>query len=413
MGAKTVGNNIFTLEILRAKHGDCLMLHYGTTDEPALALIDGGPSGVYASFLKPRLHALRLERGLPPEQSLPIDLCMLSHIDDDHVLGLRDLTRELVQAREDNKAELVHILDLWHNAFDDITKNDSTEIAAAVADRFGPAALDGELPDDPGMNPSVMMVLASVNNGRQLRDNAVKLGIDRNVDTDGEMIVATDHSEPLDMGSGLTFTIIGPMLPEIEALQADHAKWVAEHPDEVATSKEFLASFDDDSVSNLSSIVVLAESGGKTILLTGDARGDKILEGMEFVGAVAPGDSIHVDVLKCPHHGSIRNLDTVFFERISADHYVFSASGKFGNPDRETLEMLAEVRGDDDYRVHLTYPVVEIDANHRKDWESHNDTPWDAETQSLAAFLRSNPAFEERLVIAGEDELHLIDLAGE
>jgi hypothetical protein len=410
-----MGDNVFTLEILRAKYGDCLLLHYGTTDEPALALIDGGPSGVYTSFLKPRLRALRLERGLPPEQSLPIDLCMLSHIDDDHVLGLRDLTKELVEAREDNKAEMVQILDLWHNAFDDIAKNDAKEIAAAVADRFGPASLDGgELPDDPEFNTGAMMVLASVNNGRKLRDNAIKLGIDRNVDTGGEMVVATDHNDPLDMGSGLTFTVVGPMLAEIEALQAEHAKWVEENPEEVAKSKEFLASFDDDTVPNLSSIVVLAESNDRTILFTGDARGDKILEGMELVGVIEPGGTIHVDVLKCPHHGSIRNVDTVFFERISADHYVFSANGKFGNPDRETLEMLAQVRGDVDYHVHLTYPIADIDAGAKKDFESkHHGEQWDAETQGLAAFLAANPQFEERIVIVGENELHLIELAGQ
>ena len=68
--------------------GDCLLLHYGTSDEPALALIDGGPGGVYKPFLKPRLEALRDERGLSEAQSLPVDLCMLSHIDDDHVVGL-------------------------------------------------------------------------------------------------------------------------------------------------------------------------------------------------------------------------------------------------------------------------------------------------------------------------------------
>jgi len=410
-----MGDNVFTLEILRAKYGDCLMLHYGTTDEPALALVDGGPSGVYTSFLKPRLQALRLERGLPPEQSLPIDLCMLSHIDDDHVLGLRDLTKELVQARKDQKAEIVQILDLWHNAFDDIATIDGKAITAAVADRFGPASIDGgELPDDPEFNTGAMMVLASVNNGRKLRDNAIKLGIDRNVDTGGEMVVATDHDDPLDMGSGLTFTVIGPMLAEIEALQAEHAKWVDENPEEVAKSKEFLASFDDDSVPNLSSIVVLAESNGRTILFTGDARGDKILEGMELVGVIEPGGTIHVDVLKCPHHGSIRNVETVFFERISADHYVFSANGKFGNPDRETLEMLAQVRGDDDYRVHLTYPIADIDAGAKRDFESkHQGQQWDAETQGLAAFLAANPQFEERLVIVGENELHLIELAGQ
>ena len=410
-----MGNNVFTLEILRAKYGDCLLLHYGTADEPALALIDGGPAGVYKEFLKPRLEALRTERGIEASQSLPIDLCMLSHIDDDHVLGLRDLTNELVQAHEDHKLEFVQILDLWHNAFDDITNNDSAEIAAAVADQFGPASLDGDpLPDDLGDAQSAMMVLASVNNGRRLRDNAIKLGIERNLDTGGEMVVATDKSEPLDMGGGVTFTVIGPMLPEIKALQAEHDAWVKANPDKVRESKKFLASFDDTTAPNLSSIVVLAESGGKKILFTGDARGDKILEGMELVGVVKKGKKIHVDVLKCPHHGSIRNVDTVFFERITADHYVFSANGKFGNPDRETLEMLAEVRGTDDYRVHLTYPVTDIDALAKQDFEGKKgDKKWNAKTQSLASLFAANPELEKRLVIAGEDELHLIELAAE
>ena len=50
-----------------------------------------------------------------------------------------------------------------------------------------------------------------------------------------------------------------------------------------------LAAFVDKSVPNLSSIVVLAELGGKSMLLTGDARGDKILEGMELAGLLETG----------------------------------------------------------------------------------------------------------------------------
>ena len=59
---------------------------------------------------------------------------------------------------------------------------------------------------------------------------------------------------------------------------------------------------------------------------------------------------MHVDVLKVPHHGSSNNLDDDFFERIIADHYVFSGDGEHGNPERETLEMLFKARGDD--RLH-------------------------------------------------------------
>ncbi|WP_199177976.1 hypothetical protein [Mycobacterium hubeiense] len=400
---------MFSLEVLRARKGDCLLLHYGTADEPALALIDGGPGGVYKPFLRPRLLALRTERGLADDEPLPVDLCMLSHIDDDHVVGLLGLTKELVAAKDDNKPRLVSILDLWHNSFDDIVANDAEELAGAVEARFGPASLTGDLPA--GVNVDSVMVLASIPKGRQLRNDAIKLGIERNLETDGELIAASDVSQPMEMGGGLTFTVVGPMLPEIEELQADHAEWVKTHPDEVRASAEGLASYDDESVPNLASIVVLAEADGKSILFTGDARGDKILAGLELVGLVEPGGALHVDVLKCPHHGSINNVDRDFFERITADHYVFSGNGEHGNPDRETLELLADVRDGDDYRIHLTYPAAEMDVERKKHWERHHDEPWSAPSQGLVAFFADHPDLTVDIVEDGVP--HIIDLAGQ
>ena len=88
-----MATNIFKLEVLRARHGDCLLLHYGTKTKPGLALIDGGPPKVYKPFLRPRLEELRAERGLDEADPLMIDLMMLSHIDEDHVAGLLELTK--------------------------------------------------------------------------------------------------------------------------------------------------------------------------------------------------------------------------------------------------------------------------------------------------------------------------------
>lgn len=126
-------------------------------------------------------------------------------------------------------------------------------------------------------------------------------------------------------------------------------------------------------MANLSSIVVLARSGGREMLLTGDARGDKILTGMEQVGLLQPGGTRHVDLLKVPHHGSDRNMATSFFQRITADHYVFSGDGEHGNPERETFRMLLEARGDAAFTVHLTDPVDEIDAERKA--EAKQDRP--------------------------------------
>ena len=52
---------------------------------------------------------------------------------------------------------------------------------------------------------------------------------------------------------------------------------------------EVLSAYVDKSVPNLSSIVLLAEAEARSILLTGDARGDKILEGLELVGLMEEG----------------------------------------------------------------------------------------------------------------------------
>ena len=50
---------VFSLDVLRAHKGDCLILHCGTKSDPRLILIDGGPADVYQPHLRPRLEQIR------------------------------------------------------------------------------------------------------------------------------------------------------------------------------------------------------------------------------------------------------------------------------------------------------------------------------------------------------------------
>jgi len=94
---------------------------------------------------------------------------------------------------------------------------------------------------------------------------------------------------------------------------------------------------------------VLFRSGAHTLLLTGDARSDEIVAGLEAEGLLDGAEPVTVDVLKLPHHGSSRNVDPTFFTRVRARNYVISANGRDGNPENETLAMLCDSRlGDDD-----------------------------------------------------------------
>src|SRR5215204_2070898 len=104
----------FTLDVRRARKGDCLILHYGTKKQPGLGLIDGGPSGVYKPHLKPRLAEIREARGLDAEATLPVDFLMVSHIDDDHINGVLELTKELLEAKHSQAPLPLKINGVWH-----------------------------------------------------------------------------------------------------------------------------------------------------------------------------------------------------------------------------------------------------------------------------------------------------------
>jgi hypothetical protein len=134
---------------------------------------------------------------------------------------------------------------------------------------------------------------------------------------------------------------------------------------------------------------------------------------------------MHVDILKMPHHGSDRNLDPIFFQRISADHYVFSGNGEHGNPERETLQMLLDENGDKELTIHLTYPIDEIDVKREEDWEKEQEKEknrkkknpevrvrenWSPKKHSLEAFFTDHKDFAKKVSIVEEGQPHVINL---
>ena len=116
---------------------------------------------------------------------------------------------------------------------------------------------------------------------------------------------------------------------------------------------------------NLSSITVLATFKKKTMLLTGDARGDYVLAGLRRAKLLKNG-KIHVNLLKIPHHGSDNNVDTDFFRSITADHYVVSGDGEHGNPEVSTFQMISDARGQDEFTIYLTHGKLPEDPKPNK-----------------------------------------------
>ncbi len=351
---------IFSLEALQAFHGDALLVHAGTAAAPVLLLVDGGPSHTWETSLQPRLEELRAERS--GDGALQIDLVMVSHIDSDHVAGVVDFAGDLVTEQQDSKPLRYEVGTLWHNSFDDVLGDAADDLRAAAVEVLSVPVAD-RVADE--IRAAGLAVVASVAEGRELRDRAETLGWSVNEPFDGPVVLPKEGVRTITLGP-LKLTVVCPHAAQLEKLHAAWEEWLKEHPAAAAAGPAAAQPTRDNSPYNLSSIVVLAECKGKRMLLTGDARDDHVLAGLDETGIAEDGKT-HVDILKLPHHGSIRNLRAEFFERISADHYVISADGRHGNPETATLELIAASRSDDDFALHLTNRVGRSDLKRRLD----------------------------------------------
>jgi len=317
---------LFSLEALKAEHGDCLLLHWGTASAPRRMLIDGGPAGVYEDTLRPRLMQLRRRGPVDRRGRLVLDAGVVSHAHPDHIGGVLELFRELRRDREQRRDARFRVRRLWHNGWADVVAGDVTVLANAAS-------------------PTVRAVSRSLARSNELAQIGRVLGLTLNRVFGGGVIQVGDAAR---LPGGLSVTVVGPEGEQITALRE---LW-AESMRARAVAK--LAAFLDESVLNLASIALVVARGRNRVLLTGDARGDHIVRGLRDAG-VLTGTTARFDVLKIPHHGSDRNVTVDFFRQLPADHYIASGNGKHGNPEIETLRMLAEARGAAPYTVHFTY----------------------------------------------------------
>jgi hypothetical protein len=318
------------LHLVQAEHGDCLILEHGTSSNPRYILIDGGPATIYQEHLRRKL----LEMGAAGGR---LDLAILSHVDDDHIVGLLDLMAELRRQRDRGEAETIGIEALWHNTF-------SQTLGGDVEGRFKALMQDALTPRG-GMTFS-NRAERSIGQGDELTHFADELHIPINLGFTPQRLVCVDEApDPIPLGD-LSLRVVGPTRKNMENLRKTWLKWLAAQEKRIRVRDPLRAAQAareaDTSIPNLSSIMLLAEAEGQTILLTGDGRWDDLLQGLAQASLLGPDGKLHVNVLKLPHHGSQRNVTRKFFDTVTADRYVICANGKDDNPDLTTLKWMVE-----------------------------------------------------------------------
>ncbi len=313
---------MFVFEALDAGDGDSLLLCFGSENHPRYVVIDAGRKPIWSSALKPRLA----EIGGPT-----IELLAVSHVDADHVAGVVAMLDDI--KRGDCSFT---IQQLWHNSFD--ADRRTNELAGI----------------DPGG-------VASVAEGMKVRALALELGIPVNPEgdfPDGFVLRYANKVPRVPIGDKkepLTMVVLSPTYEDLQKLQKEWDKEKRSKPRRDRGGGAGLGG--PVTAINLSSIALLAEHGGRRVLLSGDAEADQVVEGLRAAGLFV-NDKCELDVLKVPHHGSSCNVVKGFFAMLPAAHYVFSANGSDNNPDIETLDLLWSERGEQrrQWQLWLTFP---------------------------------------------------------
>jgi hypothetical protein len=318
---------MFKLRVVQAEFGDCLILEFGVAGDPHYVLIDGGPEEIYARHLRTELRRIG-------ENGRGLDLVVLSHVDNDHVIGLLDLLGELEEQRANNAPATIAASALWHNSFSR-TIGSGTNVEPRLRSMLAGAGEAAQV------MAATDAAVAGIGEGNSLRRKALTLGFELNSGFPDELICVDDASAPVTLAN-LTLRVVGPTRANLDELKREWEEWLDAHEAAVGSGDPRLAANADRSVPNLSSIMLLAEADQKTLLLTGDGRSDHLLQGLRQAGLLADDGSLHVDVLKVAHHGSDRNATKQFFRSVTADIYVLSANGRDGNPDLATLIWVVE-----------------------------------------------------------------------
>jgi len=327
------------LHVIQAEFGDSLLLQYGTAAAPRFILIDGGPKFTFTRSLHDSLKTIIAK----PRK---LDAVMLSHVDEDHIIGLLDLVAELRHQAANGLDVTLTIAELWHNSFAR-TVDPGGGIQSRLRTILGAS----------GAAQQMQVASASflgIGEGNSLRLAALAMGLPINPGFTDDLIIVDTAGAPRNFGN-LSLQVVGPTQTNLDELADDWKTWLDTHEDEILSGGDpFAMTNSDQSVPNLSSIMVLAKADGKTILFTGDGRSDHLLTGLRTAGLLpAAGGSLHVDVLKLPHHGSNRNITKAFFKTVTADQYVASANGKDDNPDLTTLIWLVEAAKDQGREVEI------------------------------------------------------------
>lgn len=325
--------NDVMIELFPALGGDCFLITIEEIDYRIL--IDGGFKKTFTSSLSAVLKNL----GAAGKR---IDLLVVTHVDNDHIMGIIELFREL----QCGKIQ-IEICEIWYNGyrhlFSGAKQRLSSDQERRVMDevrRLDVPAMEDCIRKDIGyaQGETLTGLLAGIWEKEWNRSFAGKAVFCR--DTGVLVEIKRPH---------LSLMLLNPGFEQLRALEYkwNHFRRTKYLPMENGDSVMYEDCFErfltymDSSETNQSSIsflIMYTNKAGKNynLLFLGDASAENCLIRLDG------WKNIRFDCIKLPHHGSKNNITKCTLEQLRAEYLLFSTDGqKHGHPDWEVISAAA------------------------------------------------------------------------
>lgn len=312
-------------------HGDCAVITFEDSNKPACIVIDGGEDNKSAKALLDYLNDQKVK---------VIDLMVGTHIDSDHINGLKYFVQDQLANKKKNKP-FIAIKTFW---------------GPKPSEGYSPTVRPTSSPENRKLGASIswqQFILQSVDQNDDLCSALKELG--------AAIVHPALDNKPKSLFKSINLELLGPDTQ----IPADHIKTkalglgteqVSEGPittledleRTVNSNYESMAIEANRNANNQSIVFRLTSSVGNkdakdwSFLFTGDAE-EEAWE--EMCGSSAVATKLNAKVLKIPHHGSSLNgITDAGAAKVKPEYSINSVGQKHGLPDEETLVRLNKLK---------------------------------------------------------------------
>ena len=292
------------IEVLQAGTGDSLWISHNKKN----VVVDGGNS---TSAIKVRYDLM------PKEEN--IDLLVVTHIDSDHIAGVIALVEQMKNNGETNRLKQVWFNFPKQEESDEYSVPEGNELSSLLC------KIDG---------------LCWCNNTSDFIGTTIPVG-DIKIS-----VIAPDHDVAAEYK---------PKKPD--ELGINNADWSVD-------LSTLIKNVDDENLDeggpNSQSIVILIECEDEKILLPGDCTPNELYKALHFYNNTH-GNPLKLNLMKLPHHGSVRNITKSICNEIECSNFIVSTkvNKKYGFPNKEAIAKLICYRNHNDETINVYFNYQE------------------------------------------------------